>query len=292
MVSYNLDRIAKDILVELESDLERVGIMHRIFFRCKSPDSIAHKINKKSYDGEITFLRDLIGLRINVYFVDDLAIVGKIVKRRFEKMEEEIDQNSETEFRPVRINYVFKLPDNYEKEFKEVVTDKRIDCSFELQLRTVLSEGWHEVEHDLRYKQKDHWVDHQDLSRVFNGILASLETNDWSVLSMLDKLAYRHYKIRNWDAMVRTKVRLRTKNEHPLSEKIVDILNSNSDAAKKIYRLDRATLLDDLFSSDIRFPLTVDNLVYFINAKYVGSAELSEITPEPLKYSFSQLAHK
>jgi putative GTP pyrophosphokinase len=286
MVNYNLERIAKDILTELEADLQRVGIMHRIFFRCKSYDSISTKIQKKGYDGVNSFLRDIIGLRINVYFVDDLVIVGKIVKHRFKKMEEEIDQNNETEFKPSRINYVFRIPEKYEREFREIVSDSRIDCTFELQLRTVLSEGWHEVEHDLRYKQKSHWVDHQDLSRVFNGILASLETNDWSVLSMLEKLTYRHYKDENWDAMIRTKVRLRIKNEFPLREQIISILNANRDLAKRIFRLDRALLLDDLYTVNVKFPLTIDNMIFFINSKYIGNEELNRLVPDPLKVTF------
>ncbi|MBK7959276.1 MAG: hypothetical protein IPK03_14995 [Bacteroidetes bacterium] len=33
-----------------------------------------------------------------------------------------------------------------------MVNNSLVDSTFEVQLRTILSEGWHEIDHDLRYK--------------------------------------------------------------------------------------------------------------------------------------------
>lgn len=61
-------------------------------------------------------------------------------------------------FMPTRLNLIFRMDDFCSRELVNVLKDidgidsSLIDCTYEIQLRTVLSEGWHEVEHDLRYK--------------------------------------------------------------------------------------------------------------------------------------------
>lgn len=269
MEKYNLERLAKEIVNDLTEVLDNVGLMHRIYYRCKSANSISIKMNRKKYNGKQTYMRDLIGIRINIYFIDDLAILSNHIRNVYTLKEETIDHRDETVFKPTRINYVFNIPIKNLKEFTEIVNDYRIDTTFELQLRTVLSEGWHEVEHDLRYKHSDHWQMHSDLSRVFNGILASLETNDWSMLSLIDQLAYRHYKNKNYDAMVRTKFRIRLDSTMNLSKEIINIFESSSELPKAIFRLDRKEVLEKLLQKNLRFPLTVDNLIFYLNEEYI-----------------------
>ncbi|WP_202796549.1 hypothetical protein, partial [Thermophagus xiamenensis] len=63
-----------------------------------------------------------------------------------------------------------------------------IDNTFEVQLRTILSEGWHEVDHSLRYKCKDDWKDYPDQERLLNGIYAALETNDSTLKSLFREI--------------------------------------------------------------------------------------------------------
>ena len=65
-----------------------------------------------------------------------------------------------------------------------------IDATFEVQLRTISFEGWHEIEHDMRYKSPygdDFW--REDLSRTLNSVLANLELCDWTTLNVFEKLA-------------------------------------------------------------------------------------------------------
>ena len=113
-----------------------------------------------------------------------------------------------------------------------------IDNTFEVQLRTVLSEGWHEIDHDLRYKCRSDWEGHNDLERVFNGVFAGLETSDWSNLMVFEKLSYRHYKDSKWEAMFRTKFRVRLKDSI-LQDKLKSILNSDKAIGKSLFRVER-----------------------------------------------------
>ncbi len=285
----DLERVAKNLVEEISAEISRAGIMHRIFYRCKSKSSIDLKMKIKGYDGYSTFLRDMIGVRINLYFVDDLPIVSQRMLTRYKKKDEAVDKISQTEFKPTRINYVFELPEVYKAEFIESVNDTRIDNTFELQLRTVLSEGWHEVEHDLRYKHIDHWDSHDDLGRVLNGILASLETNDWTMLSLLDTLSHRHYKSGNWDAMLRTKLRMRLDSSVHLTSDIENLFQKDRNLAKSIFKLNRNKLLNHLLDSQVKFPLTVNNLVYFLNACYLQCDLINELVPEVMRNTFNQI---
>ncbi len=288
----NLERIAKHLVEEISIEISKAGIMHRIFHRCKSESSINLKMGNKQYDGINTYLRDLIGLRINLYFVDDLQIVSNKMLSRYIKKDEAIDKKSQTEFKPTRINYVFQIPAAYKVEFKESVKDNRIDDTFELQLRTVLSEGWHEVEHDLRYKHTEHWKSHDDLGRVLNGILASLETNDWSILALFDTLSHRHYKAKNWDAMLRTKLRMRIDSSVPLSLEIANLFQKEHDLVKKVFKFNRNTLLNDLLDNQAAFPLTINNIIYFLNARYFNNNLISDLIPIVMRSTFEQISLK
>src|ERR1700749_1078921 len=205
-----LERISKEICESIEDELNNLNLFFRVFYRYKAEDSLHKKLSKQTKEGAPKYteqkkIQDVIGIRINLYFADDIEVVYNLFKEKFEFIEETIDKNLETEFKPTRINLIFKIHKKHNREFKDLIPDLRIDNTFELQLRTVLSEGWHEVDHDLRYKCEDDWQKHTDLSRMFNGILAAIETNEWSMLQLFNELSYRHYQNSDCEAMLRTK---------------------------------------------------------------------------------------
>lgn len=78
-----------------------------------------------------------------------------------------------------------------------------MDNTFELQLRTILSEGWHEIDHSLRYKSQADWLDYPENERLLNGIYASLETNDIALKNLFNELSYKHFKNRNWEGLIK-----------------------------------------------------------------------------------------
>jgi ppGpp synthetase/RelA/SpoT-type nucleotidyltranferase len=283
----NIQRLAKEISDLIEDDLSRVGIFYRIFHRCKSRVSVKKKINSKGYDGETKFLRDVIGIRINLYFIDDLQIVCDhlLVKYKADFVEMTIDEKSATEFKPSRINLIYRIPKKFSREFNEVVSEKEIDKTFEIQLRTILSEGWHEVDHDMRYKCPEDWLSHSDLLRYFNGILASLETSDLSILSLFDQMSYRHYKAENWKAMLRTKLRLRM-TELEDFKKLDSIISENNEIQKQLFKIDRKDFLNKLLSENYRFPLSYSNLIFVINFFYLNHIEINLLSPEDLDALF------
>jgi hypothetical protein len=173
------------------------------------------------------------------------------------------------------------MEENHAMEIQDTVIQifKYIDTTYEVQLRTVLSEGWHEVEHDLRYKCQDDWTDHDDISHIFNGVYASLVTSDWSILSIFEKLAYHHYKSQNWAAMIRNKFRLRF-IEGDLDSRIISILNDEKDTAKDLFRIDRNDFMKKIFIDSLRIPLTLSNLIFLLNAYYLKIDRITKIAPD------------
>ena len=276
----------------LTAGLEKAGIYYRLFQRTKTAASTRSKLKAKNYqDGKR--MQDLFGIRIALYFQDDQALCRRIIEDRFSVVSVTEDRHDATTFSPTRLNFICKLPMQLRQMVPpEIYDEYPIDTTVEIQLRTVFSEGWHEVEHDLRYKAKSDWEGSADLSRALNGIFATLITCDWSMLNIFDKLTDRKYREKDWDAMLKNKLRIHVEEE-PLSGALCDLLNTRSDIAAELYQIDRSGLLD--FLTDGRFeapPLTLNNLVYITNALFMHHPEITDMAPQELLTKIEDCARK
>ena len=205
--SVSEERMLRELRGDITSLVERVGIMARVFGRFKTAKAIDEKIQRKGYVTGGRLMQDLIGVRVAAYFIDDLPIIRDLLIGRFGGAVDEVrDAPSHTTFQPIRWNLVFRLPEAILTEVLRHIQGRPIDATFEVQLRTVLAEGWHEVEHDLRYKRPTDWSDEPDMSRIFNGLLASLENADWAMLQLFERLAYQKYKRGQWESMIRMNI--------------------------------------------------------------------------------------
>jgi len=222
-----------------------------------------------------------------LYFADDIDTVREIISCTFEERAKDvsIDQTKLDEFKATRYNIVYSLDEKYTNSLNLKDESTRIDNTFELQIRTIFSEGWHEVEHDLRYKCKDDWLEHDDLGRALNGILATLETSDWGMSKLFEDLSYRHYKNSNWDAMIRTKFRLRLSGV--LQEQLKEQFGAN-ELGKKLYRVNRDKLLTEVSKSSLKMPINSNNIVYLCNYLFLKSQQITDLTPAPLLHMFDE----
>lgn len=275
--------IAKDIERNISSLFDKCGLYYRIFCRCKSGQSAAQKIKAKKYDENGKKMQDLIGVRIALYFKDDIDVCIEILKNNYTVIETVRDEEKSDTFSPMRLNLVCQMPESVSTSFSSNLWEFPIDKTFEIQVRTIFSEGWHEVEHDLRYKNKSDWTDHMDLSRNLNGILATLETCDWAIINVLDRLAYQKYKNQDWNAMMRNHLRMHLEST-PLSSQIVDIFDHDNALAKEFFRIDRKLILLQLSSNNMfMLPKRLDNIVYFANEFIVNDSRITALIPKRLK---------
>ena len=222
------------------------------------------------------------GIRIVLYYMDDIAICKEMLKNTYSIIEKDSheDKPKVNEFNPLRMNYVCRIPEEFIERFPtKLWEDYRIDKTFEVQIRTTFSEGWHEVDHEVRYKHKEAWEQHYDFSRELNGIYATLEVCDRSMVNLLERLAYRNYKNMEIEAMVRHKFRLRFENP-TISVPLKEFLEKDTELVKKIYRSEREETIR-FFASDLSegIALTVDNLIFVCNEVCLGRKDLEDRTP-------------
>lgn len=288
MTLLNGISVDKRLLMDINRRLDKSGIYYRSFARVKAPDSLAAKLKSKNeiYEKEKRKLQDIVGVRIVLYFEDDVTICRKIIEEMFEvhKADSQIDELGVFEFRPERMNLVCTLPENYVRFFQERLWQAyRIDQTFELQIRTIFSEGWHEVEHDIRYKHTDEWKgkDYYGFNRELNGIKATLEICDHSILHNIEQLTYYCYENDKTEEMLRYKFRIHFENEH-LSEKLKTLLTP--ELRKELYRTERDEVLmclSDRLLPDL--PKTLDNLVYVCNGLQIHNKGIEQMAPRIVK---------
>lgn len=282
--------IANDLQKELTKRFDKCGLYYRAFSRCKGAASTVKKMQNKKYDEIGKKMQDLIGVRIALYFKDDIDICVQILKDNYSVVEIVRDEETSDTFRPMRLNLVCKMPESILDQFVPEIWEFPIDKTFEVQVRTIFSEGWHEVEHDLRYKNKKNWDDHVDLSRNLNGILATLETCDWAILNVFDSLAYQKYKNRDWEAMLRNHLRIHINDSHLLPE-ISALFDKDQKLAKEFLRVDRKTVLLYLSHEKmISIPKKIDNIVFVINELIIKDSQISKFTPDQLKVRLSSVS--
>ena len=279
----NLRQIAAKLTSDISELLSRSGIMFRIFSRVKTENSIRHKLEVK-YAAKKSKLQDMIGIRIVTYFQDDidaLALyysVGDVVKKA-------IDEFDSSTFRPQRLNITSRIPAEMKEDFMAALPEEYRDCidpTYEIQIRTVFSEGWHEVEHDLRYKCKEDWEGCESYSRALNGIIATLETAEWNMKAIFADMARQNFRHSNYTAMLRNKFHLRFKSE-ALSESMEAYLNANRQLAEAVLNVDRLIIVYTLLTHKADFNLTFDNLVFLINRIEMMDADLMATEPEITK---------
>ena len=136
-----LETIAQRLTSDISHSLSKCGLMFRIFSRVKSEGSVRHKLEVK-YASKAIKIQDMIGIRIVVYFQDDvdaLALyysVGDVVKKS-------IDEFDSSTFRPQRLNITSRIPAEMTEDFISALPEQfrdRIEPTFEIQIRTVFSE--------------------------------------------------------------------------------------------------------------------------------------------------------
>lgn len=272
------DRLTSDI----SQILSRCGLMFRIFSRVKTESSIRHKLEVKYADKKVK-IQDLIGIRIVLYFQDDvdaLALyysIGDVVRKS-------IDEYDTSTFRPQRLNLTMRIPEDMKDDFISSIPEQFkdvVDMTYEIQIRTVFSEGWHEVEHDFRYKCKDDWTGCESYSRTLNGVIATLETAEWNMKALFNDMARYNLLHSNYSAMLRNKMRLKIQG-NGLSEDLNLFLKKNPTIAEGVFNSDRLIVIYTLLTHSGTFRMTYDNLIFLINRIEMMDPQLMALETEDI----------
>lgn len=274
-VPKTVEIILRDIV---EKCLTRSGLYHQVFSRIKTYHSLATKYQLKDYNEEKK-IQDLVGIRIDLYFEDDLKICRNLLERLFGKAEWSLTDSSAEEFKPTKINGVFRLPFELKNMISEKTWDYFIDDTFEIQLKTVFFEGWHEIEHDMKYKGIDLWADKMDRARYFNTILATLELCDKSIVTLFENLGHDLYLEKNWAGMIKAHFRIKMKG-NDLFPELVEYFNNDSrvdNTGKRIFKTNREDLVAALLARPEKVDIDVNTIVAVLNDYYIHDENVSKI---------------
>lgn len=277
------DIVRDDLLSIIGEKLTRAGFYYRISYRVKSVDSTVSKLIYKDYrrrgtENEDKKMQDLIGIRIILYYADDVDICRNLLDRLFVSPGTwETTETSEYEFRAMKVNGIFKLPAYLSKTIVNPSLSDYIDDTFEVQVRTNSFEGWHEIEHDMRYKGSAFGIGNGALARKMNSILATLELCDDSMVGLIEDLGHQHYKEKRWDDMIRCHYRLKFENE-PLHPYITALLDEDNALAKQLFKVDRESVIEQLWedTSEKGIRLTLNNIVKIANQIIIKDDRLDE----------------
>ena len=281
-----INNVKMSLLNTLVTKLNNAGIYFNSTSRIKSESSLLHKLETGKYSMQEggRKIQDIIGIRINLFYLEDMDICEKILEETFLLDNWSKTKNEENKFEAQKCNGVFRIPSKYLRNIPASVWNKPFDQTFEVQLRTVLFEGWHEIEHEMRFKYKlgsdsketDLWTGHEDLSRVMNSIIANLELCDWSIMQIFNSIHDSQYKEKNWENAIRSKYRLRI-TQDPLKPELREYLDNNPDIVAQFHTVSKRELVEILLNKKYHKELTPDRVIYLINKEIVHNEYISRL---------------
>ena len=281
-----INNVKMSLLNTLVTKLNNAGIYFNSTSRIKSESSLLHKLETGKYSMQEggRKIQDIIGIRINLFYLEDMDICERILEETFLLDNWSKTKNEENKFEAQKCNGVFRIPSKYLRNIPASVWNKPFDQTFEVQLRTELFEGWHEIEHEMRYKYKlgsdsketDLWTGHEDLSRVMNSIIANLELCDWSIMQIFNSIHDSQYKEKNWENAIRSKYRLRI-TQDPLKPELREYLDNNPDIVAQFHDVSKRELVEILLNKKYHKELTPDRVIYLINKEIVHNEYISRL---------------
>lgn len=273
------DTVQDDMCEIIAGPLKRCGIYHRIFFRVKKQESIIAKLTNvdKNYN-KYHKMQDLIGLRIVLYYVDDIKVCKDLVEREFPECEWAVSSQTSSEFKSMKTNGVMQLPKYIADRISSQAWELPIDKTFELQIRTMGFEGWHEIEHDMRYKYTKMWENDEakHYARKLNSVLATLELCDDSIISMLDEMGHTYYKERDWASMIRCHYHLRMSHDD-INPELAAIMDADVSIGKAVYRLDRSEFILTLMDNYRDLELGINTIIAVVNEHFIHNKDIAEV---------------
>ncbi|WP_323587011.1 GTP pyrophosphokinase [Aliarcobacter butzleri] len=172
----NYDRARENISEALEEYLKENNISFvTIESRIKDFESFYEKISRKKYSNPFEENEDFCGIRIILYFQDDIEKVNKIIEDNFiiEESENKSTKLEDNEFGYRSNHLIIKIKDSWcvTPNYRGLENIK-----IELQIRTVLMHTWAAIEHKLGYKSNQELP--KNLKRKLYLMSAQLENAD------------------------------------------------------------------------------------------------------------------
>ncbi|MCF0223577.1 MAG: RelA/SpoT domain-containing protein [Fibrobacter sp.] len=171
-------QVSDQISDALKKDGIRVlSLSARVKDRASLHGKILRKPGKYFSLSEIT---DILGVRVIVFFADDIDRTGRVIEQTFNvDRENSVDKRKSiaaTEFGYLSLHYICSIKPEINRELSPF--------KFEIQIRTGLQHIWAEIEHDIGYKSK--FGIPRQIRRLFSKMASLLEIADDEFLVIRD----------------------------------------------------------------------------------------------------------
>ncbi len=177
---------------KLTRSLVREGVKHSLKYRVKTLESLLEKHRQQEDSGKRTKekVKDLLGVRIAVPFLEDVEAVLNVIESHFEvlEIERKADKLSFREFAYDSVHVIIGIPETAEMELPSGCLN---GC--EVQIRTILQDAWAEVEHELVYKSNAFLRD-KYMGKKLAALNASLALSD----IIFQELRDHQQELRRW----------------------------------------------------------------------------------------------
>jgi len=152
----SLQKVAANLQRHITEHLHGKPNIDRISARAKTPERFAKKAEaqnpegKTKYKAPLTEIQDQIGVRIVVFYKEDVEATSKEIIRYFQPIEKrDLVPESEWTFGYFGHHLVLALPKDV---IPNDVDPAQVPRFFELQVKTLFQHAWSEANHDLGYK--------------------------------------------------------------------------------------------------------------------------------------------
>ncbi|MEQ6309850.1 GTP pyrophosphokinase family protein [Delftia sp. WSY_9] len=191
---YRIQRPSYEILATRLQDLlhylakaNKIEV-HTIESRAKTLESFSEKVSRpgKTYQNPLEDITDLCGLRVILYYQEDVHHLAKLIREEFnvddKRSGDKRDELRSDQFGYISVHLICQLGDNRNNlpEWR----DYR-DLRAEIQVRTVLQHAWASISHALQYKNKSDIP--EQFMRQMTRIAGLLELSDEQFSSLREK---------------------------------------------------------------------------------------------------------
>ncbi|MGF6592149.1 GTP pyrophosphokinase [Pseudomonas sp. 2835] len=185
-----LQTLLRDIARSVNIDI------HTIESRSKTVESFSEKISRpgKSYNNPLEDITDLCGLRVILYYQEDVERLSKAIRNEFtvddKKSTDKRSELKNDQFGYISVHLICRVS---EKRIDLLEWQSYANFNFEIQIRTVLQHAWASISHALQYKSSADIP--SQFSRQLSRLSGLLELSDEQFSDLRKKTANLHSKV-------------------------------------------------------------------------------------------------
>lgn len=180
MMRTRLDTLNKNLYCKTT-----VSPIHNILYRTKSKRSIEKKLEKMGHSDSVQnakdYLKDIEGIRVICYFIDDIYNLVNALRRQSEliviKEKDYIKNPKKSGYQSLHL--ILEVPVTLQEETQWM--------KVELQLRTAAMDYWANLDHELRYKKTEKEIGEVD--EALRQCADVIRTLDLRMLEIRKKIA-------------------------------------------------------------------------------------------------------